>query len=87
MLLAKRLPWILLGLTLGIGTGIAPRVVAQEGTSSYQELIDHPAAGGTGNNLWFFVSDSKTHSCWLSARSRAGGPVTALAPAPPEACR
>ena len=87
MLIVKRLPWILLGLALGVGIGMAPHAIAQGSASQAEVISDHPAAGGIGNNLWFFVSDSRTQSCWLSARSIANNTVTALAPAPPEACR
>lgn len=84
MLVVKRLPWILLGLALGIGITTAPRAVAQERAGQEQVLTDHPAAGFT---RWKFVSDSHTHSCWLAAIAGNGRDVTALAPAPPQACQ
>ena len=96
MLIAKRLGWILVGVVMGIGSAMAPRVVAQESASDRvvervkaalaepQVLTDHPASGFTD---WKFVSDSRTHSCWLAALASNRHDVAALAPAPPEACR
>ena len=84
VMFVKRLPWILLGIVIGVGSSMAPRLVAQERAAEPQVLTDHPASGFTP---WKFVSDSRTHSCWLAALASNRHDVAALAPAPPDACR
>ena len=84
MLLVKRLPWILLGILIGVGILLAPRVTAHEHTAQSENLIPHPIIG-VGSGQGFFIGDPKTHACWLAVLGRDG--ITALAPAPPEACR
>jgi hypothetical protein len=85
MILVKRLPWVLLGLVIGVGFGMAPSIKAQERAAQPQTLIPHPDISIGYNEVLFFVSDSKTHSCWLAARAR--GVLVGLASAPPEACQ
>ncbi len=83
----KSLPWILLGTVIGVGIALVPpRVGAQERAGQEQNLISHPTISlGNGAN-GFFVGDPRTHACWLAVSGHTGT-ITALAPAPPEACK
>jgi hypothetical protein len=65
------------------GSVLRPNTARQRDADD-QVLTDHPASGFTP---WKFGSDSRTHSCWLAALAPNARDVTALAPAPPDACR
>jgi hypothetical protein len=84
-MVAKRLGWILLGIVIGIGITMAPRVRAQERASQPQNLIPHPIINLGNGAVGFFVGDPKTHACWLAVTGHEA--ITAIAPAPPEACQ
>jgi hypothetical protein len=85
VIVVKRLAWILLGITLGVGFGMAPRIKAEERAAQPQTLIRYPPMKIGSGEFGFFMSDSKTDSCWLVVQEN--GSITALAPAPREACR
>jgi hypothetical protein len=85
MILVKRFPWILLGIVFGVGFGMAPRIKAQEHAAQPQRLVRSSAMQIGSGEFGFFVSDSKTGSCWLGVQEN--GSITALATAPREACQ
>jgi hypothetical protein len=62
-----------------------PHVRAQERAAQAQALVRHPPMQLGSGEFGFFVSDSRTRSCWLAVQEN--GSITALAPAPPDACQ
>jgi hypothetical protein len=82
---AKRLLWILVGIGLGIASTAAPSIRAQPANEQRPNaVVFHPVKDGYG---LFFMSDDKTNSCWVGYRESGTNTITALSPAPKEACR
>jgi len=81
----KRLLWIVLGVGLGIALSAAPSTRAQQvNEQSPNTVAFHPVKDGYG---LFFMTDDKTHSCWVGYRETGTNTITALSAAPTEACR
>jgi hypothetical protein len=81
MNIAKRLLWISVGVGVGIALSAAPSIRAQQANEPSTNVVVHFVQDGSG---LFFMSDDKTHTCWVGYRANDG--VSALSPAPKEAC-
>jgi hypothetical protein len=80
----KRLAWILIGVAIGFALSGATGVRAEPRKSDPNRLVAHPTLSQLPGLI--FVSDEKTHSCWLAAETKDKG-FSGLATAPPDACQ
>jgi hypothetical protein len=85
MNIPRRLLWIVLGVGLGLALSAVPSIRAQQTNEQRPNtILFQPVKDGYG---LFFMTDDKTHSCWVGYRETGTNTITALSPAPKEACR
>jgi hypothetical protein len=84
MILVKRVPWILLGIAVGVMLSVGPVMRAQQASEQRLNTIAFRSTGE--NNGMFSATDAKTHSCWIGYRDTSNV-ITALASAPLGACQ
>jgi hypothetical protein len=80
----KRLAWVLVGVAIGFALSTASAVRAEPREGEPNRIVAHPTLSQLPGLI--FVSDEKTHSCWLAAEVKDKG-FSGLATAPPDACR
>jgi len=80
----KRLAWILVGIAIGFALSAATSVRAEPRKGEPNRIVAHPTLSQMPGLI--FVSDEKTHSCWLAAEAKEKG-FSGLAPAPADACQ
>jgi hypothetical protein len=83
MMFLTRLGWILVGIAIRVVIATTVRVKAeQRDERSSERLVYSPVAAG--GKVFFFLRDSKLRRAGFGAESNG---VSALAPAPSDACR
>jgi hypothetical protein len=81
----KRLLWIVLGVVVGLVLGAIPSLRAEQPNEQPPNTVAfQPVKDGYG---LFFMTDDRTHSCWVGFRESGTNTITALSQAPKEACR